>query len=124
MGKPLDADTVKKTSKNSGHFAGKPGPGRPKGVPNKATTDFKMTVTRLLEGNADNVAVWLKTVAEGDPKAEIEPDPYKALDMLAKLAEYATPKLARQEHVGDGGGAMKFELSAPWLEQIVRERGL
>lgn len=74
--------------------------GRVAGTPNKATAEFRQTVTRLLEDNADNVATWLKTVAEGDEKAEIKPDPYKALDMLAKLAEYATPKLARQEFSG------------------------
>lgn len=41
------------------------GPGRPKGVPNKATTTFRETVTKLLEGNAENVAVWLEQVATG-----------------------------------------------------------
>lgn len=34
------------------------------------------------------------------------------------------PDLNRQELVGENGGAMKFELSAPWLEKIVQERGL
>ena len=74
--------------------------GRPKGSPNKATAEFRQTITKLLEDNADNVATWLKTVAEGDVASDIKPDPYKALDMLAKLAEYATPKLARQEFSG------------------------
>jgi len=98
--------------------------GRAKGTPNKATVEFRQTVTSLLENNAHNVSKWLGQVAEGMPEHDTKPDPYKALDMLAKLAEYATPKLARQEHVGENGGAMKFELSAPWLERIVQERGL
>jgi hypothetical protein len=59
-----------------------------------------------LEGNADNVAKWLKQVAEGMPEYDIKPDPAKALDNLAKLAEFAAPKLARTEHVGDNGGAL------------------
>lgn len=74
--------------------------GRPKGSPNKATAEFRQTVTKLLEDNSENVATWLRTVAEGNPAQDIKPDPYKALDMLAKLAEYATPKLARQEFSG------------------------
>ena len=91
-------------------FKGKPGPGRPKGVPNKATTEFRQTISKLLEGNADNVARWLTLVAEGDGTDHGKPDPAKALDLLAKLAEYAAPKLGRIEHVGDGGGPVKFVL--------------
>jgi hypothetical protein len=48
-------------------------------------------------------------VAEGQPEYEIKPAPDKALDLLAKLAEYAAPKLNRTEHVGDGGGPIKQE---------------
>ena len=70
-----------------------PGPGRPKGVPNKITGEFRDTVKRLLEDNAENVGAWLGSVAQDDPA--------KALDLLAKLAEYAAPKLARTEIAGD-----------------------
>lgn len=63
--------------------------GRPPG-PNKVSREFRDTVRRLLEDNADNVSVWLEQVAANDPN--------KALDTLAKLAEYATPKLARTEN--------------------------
>ena len=80
--------------------------GRSAGTPNKATREFRETINKLLEGNADNVAKWLTIVAEGDLKREIKPDPGKALDLLAKLAEFAAPKLARTEHVGDNGGAL------------------
>ena len=75
--------------------------GRVAGKPNKVTTEFRHTVKALLEDNAANVAKWLKLVAEGDPVNEIKPDPFKALDMLSRLAEYATPKLARTIHAGD-----------------------
>ena len=75
------------------------GMGRRKGVPNKATRAFRETVNALLEQNSENVAVWLEQVATGSHGKE--PAPEKALDLLAKLAEYAAPKLARTEVVGD-----------------------
>lgn len=81
------------------------GPGRPKGMPNRATVEFRETVRALLEDNSENVALWLSQVANGLPGKE--PDPGKALDMLAKLAEYAAPKLARVEHTGPDGGEIK-----------------
>ena len=79
--------------------------GRVAGVPNKVTQEFRQTVTSLLEKNAANVDLWLQRVADGIPGDEdnkpIPPDPGKALDLLAKLAEYAAPKLNRTEVVGD-----------------------
>jgi hypothetical protein len=77
------------------------GKGRKAGTPNKATTEFRETVQQLLDDNRENVARWLTLVAEGDGTDDGKPDPYKALDMLAKLAEYAAPKLARTTVVGD-----------------------
>jgi hypothetical protein len=78
----------------------RPNQGRPKGMPNKATKEFRETVKRVLEDNSDNVARWLAMVAEGDGDT-VKPDPGKALDLMSKLAEFAAPKLARTEHVGD-----------------------
>ncbi len=75
--------------------------GRPKGTPNKATTEFRETVRKLLEDNSANVGRWLSQVAEGDGTEHGKPDPAKALDLLAKLAEFASPKMGRVEHVGD-----------------------
>lgn len=77
------------------------GRGRPKGAVNRVTNEFRETVRCLLEDNSENVSKWLELVAEGDPERDIRPDPYKALDMISKLAEYATPKLARTELAGD-----------------------
>ena len=74
--------------------------GRSVGTPNKATRAFRDTVNALLEGNAENVSEWLQTVAYGDGD-QLKPDPKGALDILSKLAEYATPKLARTELAGD-----------------------
>ena len=73
--------------------------GRKPGVPNKVTQEFRETIRKLLENNADNVEAWLTKVAVGDD--DNKPDPKGALDMLAKLAEFAAPKLARTEVVGD-----------------------
>jgi hypothetical protein len=90
------------------------GKGRPKGAVNRVTSEFRETVKCLLEDNADNVSKWLTLVAEGDELKEIRPDPYKALDMLAKLAEYATPKLARTELTGDSN--KPIEMKVTWAK--------
>lgn len=75
------------------------GSGRPKGSPNKVTKEFRETVKQLLEDNADNVGIWLTQVATGTDDSK--PDPKGALDILSKLAEFASPKLARTELTGD-----------------------
>lgn len=69
------------------------GKGRPPGTPNKVTRTFRETVTKLLEDNSKNVGIWLGRVAEHDPG--------KALDLMAKLAEYAAPKLSKVEVSAD-----------------------
>jgi hypothetical protein len=69
------------------------GKGRPKGVPNKISTTFRETITNLLQENSANVGVWLARVSEDDPA--------KALDLLAKLAEYAAPKLSKVEQTSE-----------------------
>jgi hypothetical protein len=94
-----------------GANTGNAGKGRPKGSPNKVTTEFRETVRRLLEDNGENVGRWLLLVAEGDGSENGKPDPGKALDLLAKLAEYAAPKLNRTEMVGDGGGPIDHSLT-------------
>jgi hypothetical protein len=67
--------------------------GRPKGAQNKTTITFRETVTKLLEDNSKNVGVWLERVSQDDPA--------KALDLLAKLAEYAAPKLSKVEQTSE-----------------------
>lgn len=97
-------------AKNSGQF-GKGNPGKPKGAVNKTTREFRETVTKLLSDNADNVAAWLDEVATGGGDKD-KADPAKALDLLAKLAEFAAPKLGRTEVTGADGG--------PLVVQVVR----
>ena len=72
------------------------GPGRPKGMPNKATGIVREAIANLLERNAPNMDRWLNEVADKDP--------HKALDIIQKLSEYHIPKLARTEVTGAGGG--------------------
>lgn len=80
---------------------GTPGPGRKKGVPNKATREFRETIQRLLDANHENIALWLGQVANDDPS--------KALEHIARLAEFAAPKLSRAEVTGKDGA----DLPAP-----------
>lgn len=80
---------------------GRPGPGRPPGSVNKATAEFRETVQKLLDDNRENVAIWLGMVANGH--GDVKADPNKALEHMARLAEFAAPKLARTEVTGAGG---------------------
>ncbi len=74
---------------------GKKTGGRTKGTPNKVSAEFRETVQKLLEDNSSNVGRWLLMVADGHGGEK--PDPGKALDLMAKLAEFAAPKLSRAE---------------------------
>ena len=76
--------------------------GRQAGTPNRATREFRETVNELLRESAENIAIWLDSVAEGDPATGRPPDPAHALDLVIKLAEFAAPKLARIENLGTG----------------------
>lgn len=67
--------------------------GRKPGVPNRSTQTFRETITNLLQDNSANVGVWLERVSKDDPA--------KALDLLAKLAEYAAPKLSKVEQTSE-----------------------
>ena len=100
--------------------AGKPG--RPKGLPktgggsrkgkqNLATVEFKAAVTNLLNYAAPQMVEWLQSVADGNAAHDIKPAPDKALDLTAKLAEFAAPKLARTEHAGDKDAPINIEFS-------------
>lgn len=81
-----------------------PGPGRPKGIPNKATTQAREAIAKLVDGNADRLQAWLDEIAEKDPE--------KAWRCMMDVIEYHIPKLARTEHVGDGGGPVRIIASS------------
>ncbi len=92
-----------------------PTSGRKPGSLNKVTVEFRETVQRLLDDNRENVAKWVQQIAEGAPEVRQgkrvifparAPDPSGALLRLSVLADYAAPKLSRQEQVGEGGGPL------------------
>ena len=66
-----------------------PGPGRPKGLPNKATSQARDAIATFVDGNADRLSKWLDEIAETNPKA--------AFDCFMSVVEYHIPKLARTE---------------------------
>lgn len=107
-------DTVRKPGK-PGRPKGLPktGGGSRAGIPNKVTQEFRETVRQLLEDNAHNVAKWLDQVASGE--ATGRPDPAKALDLLAGLAEFAAPKLSRTEVAGDADNPVQHRVSVEFV---------
>jgi len=73
-----------------GRFDGTvPGPGRPKGSTNVATTQVRAAFEAFVQTNAEKMQELFDKVSADDP--------YKALDLLAKLSEFVVPKLARTE---------------------------
>lgn len=71
-----------------------PGPGRPKGSPNKATTKAREAIAAFVDDNAGRVSKWLDEIYEKD-------GPKDALYAFQGFLEYHVPKLARQEIAGD-----------------------
>ena len=90
---------------------GAPGPGRPKGVPNKSTETVRKAIAMLLERNSEKMDEWLQLVAYGDSELGVKPQPDKALDIMQKMAEYHIPKLARTELVGDANQPVELKIS-------------
>lgn len=86
--------------KSLGIGKGTPGPGRGKGTPNKTTVLAREAIARFVDGNADRLSAWLDEIYEQD-------GPREAFKCFADLLEYHVPKLARTEHVGDGGGPVQ-----------------
>lgn len=66
-----------------------PGPGRPKGLPNKSTTQAREAIASFVEGNVGRLNGWLDQIAEKDPQA--------AYRCFMDVVEYHIPKLARTE---------------------------
>lgn len=96
--------------------------GKPSGRPNKATSEFRDTVRRLLEDNSENVGRWLTLVAEGNGSDNSKADPGRALDLMSKLAEYAAPKLSRSEVTGLNGGPIEVsETTSAELDERISE---
>jgi hypothetical protein len=58
--------------------------GRPKGIVNNSTEKIKTAYTQLIEGNLENIQMWLNDTAAEDPA--------RALDFLIKLSPFVIPK--------------------------------
>lgn len=63
--------------------------GRPKGVPNKATSAAREAIARFIDGNVERLEGWLDLIAEKDPK--------QAFDCYMSVLEYNIPKLQRTD---------------------------
>lgn len=83
--------------------------GRKKGTMNKYTKQIKEAFGMLLEGNLDNLSIWLAQVAADDPKA--------ALDIMMRMSERFVPKLKQTEITGADGEDLfknvKFDFGPP-----------
>jgi len=82
--------------------------GRQKGTTNKHTKQIKQAFGMLLEGNLDNLSIWLAQVAADDPKA--------ALDIMLRMSERFVPKLRHTDITTDGEkilNSLKFNFGPP-----------
>jgi hypothetical protein len=77
---------------------------RPKGTPNKATAAAREAIARFVDGNATQVQGWLEEIYEKD-------GPLAAYRCWLDLVEYHVPKLARTEHTGIDGQAIKADMT-------------
>lgn len=71
---------------------------RPKGSPNKATTNAREAIAAFVDKNTPRLQGWLDAIAE-DPKQ----GPAVAFRCAMDLMEYHVPKLARTEVTGKDG---------------------
>jgi hypothetical protein len=86
--------------------------GKKQGTENKATKDIKEAYKLLIENNLENLSGWLQKIAVNNPE--------KAIYIIADLSEFVIPKLARQEHTGANGEAIKID-SFPDLSKLSDE---
>jgi hypothetical protein len=96
---------AKSTSFKNGR---KPGPGRPKGLPNKATVRAREAIAQFVDGNSERLQGWLDKIAE-------EEGPNEAFKAFGSLLEYHVPKLARTELTGANDGPI--ELVVKWADE-------
>lgn len=88
------------------------GKGRRKGVPNRATSNAREAITRLVEGNVDRLQEWLDAVAKEDPAA--------ALRCVVDLLEFSVPRLSRVEHTTPPERSVE-ELTDEELAEVIRQ---
>lgn len=69
--------------------------GKPKGIQNKTTVEFKEAVNNLISYATPQMVDWLTMIAADDPN--------KALDHVYKFAQFGYPLLSRAEMKHEGG---------------------
>lgn len=99
--------------KTSFKKGGKPGPGRPKGLPNKATANAREAIGAFVEGNVHRVQGWLDEIAHEQGAAA-------AYRCWLDLVEYHVPKLARTEIAGELRVKRAAELTDDELASIAK----
>lgn len=82
--------------------------GRKQGVPNKATANAREAIAIFVDQNASRLQAWLDEIAEQEGAKA-------AWQCFVDLVEFHVPKLARTEHVGDGGGPVKAVLEVGFV---------
>lgn len=82
---------------------GKSGPGRPPGLPNKATQDARAAIAAFVDDNAWRLTGWLDRIAVKDPD--------KAFALFQSVIEYHVPKLNRTEVTGPNGGPTQAQVT-------------
>jgi len=85
-----------------------PGPGRPKGLPNKATQEAREAIGRFVDGNSHRLQEWLDRIAEDSPE--------KAFNLFQSVIEYHVPKLARTELTGKNGGPVQTNATVKFVD--------
>ena len=107
----------------------KKGPGRPPGMPNKATADARRAIAQFVDGNAHRLTEWLDQVAAGvkttdpetgDEKFVVPPNPAKAFDMFQSVVEYHVPKLARMEVAGDKENPLEMDVHVNVFGELLK----
>jgi hypothetical protein len=79
------------------------GPGRPKGVVNKSTSNAREAIARFVDGNAHRVQQWLDAIAK-------ENGPLMAFRCYTDMIEYHVPKLSRTELTGKDDGPVQVTI--------------
>lgn len=95
---------ISKPKKTGGRVGdGTPGPGRPKGLPNKITQEAREVFKRVFDNLAPEAEEWIRAAAAADPA--------KGADLLLRLSEKFIPSLARTELTGKDGEALKVSIA-------------
>lgn len=87
--------------------------GRPKGSKNKAGKEIKGLVQEMFDMFKDDIPMWVTKVAHESPE--------KAYKMLFESAEYAFPKLSRQEVTGKDGKDLIPEPTKAQLSELAKQ---